>query len=140
MNRMTAYMVLASATLAIAAPLRAGDCCGERCDICGCQSQCQKICKIVKETKKVPVVKYDVECEDFCIPGPSSRCGKKCECECDPCTGHCKHHHNWIYEPSDCAQIRTKKKLVKIETTKEVPSYKWVVQKVCGHCCQCGRV
>ena len=44
----------------------------------------------------------------------------------------CVRKENW--QPSDCAQVRTKHLLVKREVSKEVPAYKWEVQKVCGAC------
>jgi hypothetical protein len=40
-----------------------------------------------------------------------------------------------VYQPT-CAQVRTKRVLVKKEIEKEVPAYKWVVEEVC---CQCGQ-
>jgi hypothetical protein len=93
------------------------------CDHCGCQSDCHKICRVVCETKKVPKIEYDCECEDFCVPGPSCR-----TTVCDEC-GNKKH----VYTPG-CGEVRTRTKLVKKETMEEKVVYKWVVQTVCGNC------
>jgi hypothetical protein len=61
------------------------------------------------------------------VPGPSDHCVTRDECGC-------KQH---VYTPT-CAQVRTRKVLVKNETFTEVPSYKWVVENVCGPCaCKC---
>jgi hypothetical protein len=105
----------------------AGECC-DHCDRCGCQSACRKVCRVVCETKKVPKVTYSCECEDFCVPGPSSH-----SVACDEC-GKKKH----IYTPT-CAEVRSRKKLVKHETFEEVPSHKWVVETMCDACAsKCG--
>ena len=95
------------------------------CDHCGCQASCQKVCRLVCETKKVPKITYDCQCEDFCVPGPSIR-----STACDEC-GH-KHH---VYTPQ-CAKLRTRTKLIKNETTEEKVVYKWVVENVCCDCAQ----
>lgn len=99
------------------------------CNRCGCHQNCRKVCRLVCGTKKEKKTEYSCECEDFCVPGPSERCGTKCECNrlgikcCHP-----------VYKPV-CAKVRTKRVLVKKEVTKEVPEYKWVVEEVC---CKCG--
>ncbi|MBI3840087.1 MAG: hypothetical protein HY288_19360 [Planctomycetia bacterium] len=97
----------------------AGDC----CDRCGCESACRKVCRAVRETKKVPKVTYSCQCEDFCVPGPSDH-----SVVCDEC-GNKKH----VYTQT-CAHMRTRKKLVKHETVEEVPSHKWIVETVCDAC------
>jgi hypothetical protein len=114
------------------------DCDDNKCDVCGCHANCNKICRLIKGTKKVSKTCYDCKCEDFCIPGPSKLCGVCWVNEKDPCTGcvKCVRKENW--QPSDCAQVRTKHMLVKREVSKEVPAYKWEVQKVCRACaCKC---
>jgi len=111
----------ALALVGVPTAVRAGDCCAH----CGCHSNCCKVCRLVCETKKVSKPEYDCECEDFCVPGPS-----KCTIECDECGNKKK-----IYTPS-CASIHTRRKLVKKEVTKEVKSYKWVVEDLCGNCAQ----
>ncbi len=140
MNRVAIYLVLVGASLAFAPSAQAGGCGCERCDFCGCHCQCEKTCKLIVGTKIVPKVTYCAECEDICIPGPSRPCGKTCDCDVNPCTGCVEHHKtiNWI--PNPCGCIRTKAKLVKIETPKKVPTYKWVVVRVCGNCAKCGHL
>lgn len=100
------------------------------CDHCGCQQNCRKVCKLVCEKKKETTTEYTSECEDFCIPGPSHKCGVRYEH--DECGGH--PHRKIIWQPT-CAKVHTRKKLVKKEVTKEVPDYKWVVEE---YCCICG--
>ena len=47
---------------------------------------------------------------------------------CDECG-----HKKYTYTPT-CAQVRTRKKVVKHETMEEKPSYRWVVENVCDAC------
>ena len=109
-----------------------------RCAHCGCQSSCQKVCRLVCEEKKVPVVCWGCECEDFCVPGPSHRDCKHCESVCDDCDPKICHKpksfswYDWL--PASNAQIYTKTKLMKKTVTKTVPSYKWVVEDLCCEC------
>jgi hypothetical protein len=100
------------------------------CNHCGCQQHCKKVCRLICGTKTEVKPVYCCECEDFCVPGPSVRCGVKCEC--NRLGIKCCHA---TYKPT-CAEVRTKKVLVKKEVEKEVPAYKWVVEEVC---CQCGQ-
>lgn len=95
----------------------------DHCAHCGCNCCCQKVCRVVCTTKKVPKTTYTCECEDFCVPGKSEHCVTRDEC------GKKKH----VYTPT-CAYVRTKKKLVKHETNQEVPTYKWVVEYLCDNC------
>lgn len=111
-------LVLASWTL----PCLATDDC-DRCEGCGCAANCCKVCRCVPSTKKVTKVTYSVECEDFCVPGKSDR-----SVACDEC-GHKKH----VYTPT-CAQVHTRRNLIKHETVKEVPTTKWVVENLCHEC------
>ncbi len=104
----------------------------ECCNHCGCQCQCCKVCKLVPEVKKVPKVTYCCECEDFCVPGPSCIVGYQCQADDDCDCGRHKHPEP-IWKPS-CGCVRTRKKLVKIETMKEVKGYKCVVVNLCPHC------
>jgi hypothetical protein len=116
--------ILCCAALALAsvpATALAGDCCAH----CGCHSNCCKVCRLVCETKKVTKPEYGCECEDFCVPGPS-----KCTIECDECG-----HKTKVYTPC-CASVHTRTKLTKKDVTKEVKSYKWVVEDLCGKCAQ----
>jgi hypothetical protein len=102
---------------------------GEFCHHCGCQRNCRKVCRLVCETTKEKKTEYSCECEDFCLPGPSKKCGVKVECDC---TGH---HRKIIWKPT-CAKVHTRKKLVREEKTKEVPTFKWEVDV---YCCVCGK-
>jgi hypothetical protein len=116
------------------------------CQRCGCQSQCQKVCRVVCEMKEVKEVCYSCKCEDFCVPGPSCKCGEVCEC--DPChASGCKcfdcllgRHHGkscrTVWQPSCEATLHTRNKLYKREIKKQVPTYKWVVEYCCDQC-QC---
>jgi len=140
MNRVVIYLVLLGTSAIMAAPVQAGGCGCERCDFCGCSAQCEKTCKLVVGTKTVPKITYCAECEDICIPGRSTKCGKTCDCDVNPCTGCVEHSSKTVWEPNPCGCIRTKAKLVKIETPKQVPTYKWVVVRVCGNCAKCGHL
>ena len=42
-----------------------------------------------------------------------------------------------MWSPSRCAEVRTRKILIKNEVKKKVPSYKWVVETVCSECGCC---
>jgi hypothetical protein len=132
-------LVLAIFACALSGLARAGEGC---CDHCGCQSPCQRICRLVCEPKKVDLVCYGCECEEFCIPGPSMRGCKHCEIVCDSCAD-CAAANGpsqqakkfvWFDWMPGCATIHTRKKLVKKTVTKTVPSYKWVVEDVCRRC------
>ncbi len=115
---------------------QAGDCCGQ----CGCQCPVRKVCRLVCEMKTEKKTVYDCKCEDFCVPGPSECVGTKCPtCE-DTCKCQCRlerwfaeHCPEKIYKPT-CAEVHTKKLLVKKTVEKKVPSYKWVVEYVCDGC------
>lgn len=99
-----------------------GDDCG-CCASCGCQSACTKVCRAVPGTKKVTKVEYSVKCEDFCVPGPSTRTHV-----CDECG-----HKKTVYTPT-CAEVRTRKVLVKKEVVTKVPTTQWVVEDLCASC------
>ena len=106
------------------------DCCAR----CGCHCRVKKVCRLVPDKKKVTEVEFDCKCEDFCTPGPSKLCGEKCHCDCKSPRGHtCEK----IWQPS-CGCVRTRHVLMKREVTKEVPSYKCVVEYVCERCCDDG--
>jgi hypothetical protein len=79
----------------------------------------------VCETKKVPKITYDCECEEFCVPGPSQCCTV-----CDECG-----HQRKVYTPT-CGKLRSRTKMVKHETFEEQVVYKWVVESVCCSCAQ----
>jgi hypothetical protein len=106
------------------------------CDHCGCHSNCRNVCRVIRETKMVPETTYSCECEDFCVPGRSVRCGTRCECDTDcECPEHCHGVPNYV---PGCATVRTRKKLVKHVVCKPVQSYRWVVEYLCEGCaCEC---
>jgi hypothetical protein len=117
--------VTAVAVFLLGVPAQAG----HFCHHCGCQRDCKKVCRLEVKTKKKKDVEYSCECEDFCVPGPSKRCGFRIDSDCN---GH--PQRTFIWQPQ-CAKVYTRKKLVAKEVTKEVPDYKWVVEK---YCCVCG--
>ena len=115
---------------------------GDRCGHCGCNACCEKVCRLVVEDKKVQITCWGCECEDFCEPGPSCRSCKNCEEVCNFCGENgsekiCSQPkkfvwYDWI--PNPCAEVHTKKKLMKKTVTKTVPGYKWVVEDLCATC------
>jgi hypothetical protein len=102
---------------------------GYFCKHCGCQRDCRKVCRFVCETKEEAKTEYTCECEDFCLPGASKKCGLYFQRDCNGV------HRKVIWQPT-CAKVHTRKKLVKKQTKKEVPNYKWVVEE---YCCVCGQ-
>lgn len=111
------------------------------CSHCRCQSSCRKVCRLVCEEKKVEVICLGGKCEDFCLPGPSKRGCRHCEELCATCPSCAKDGvvagpkkfvwYEWI---PGCAKLHTKNKLMKKVETKKIPSYKWVVEDLCGRC------
>ena len=120
-------MALAIALAASASTCEAGH---QFCNHCGCKQHCKKVCRLICGKKKEVKTEYSCECEDFCIPGRSVKCGVKCEC--NRLGIKCCHA---VLKPV-CAEVRTKRVLIKKEVEKEVPAYKWVVEEVC---CECGQ-
>ena len=103
-------------------------CAQECCCSCGCLTCIRKVCHVKCETKKVPKTIYSCECEDFCVPGPSKKCGYECEVDCHGC----EHRKiNWIPQ---CAKVHTRNKLKKTTVDKEEKTYKWVVETFCEKC------
>jgi hypothetical protein len=94
------------------------------CQRCGCACQVTKVCQLTCETKKVPETKFSMECEDFCVTGPT----KKCNCQGQGCP-HCRPTG-----APDWASMFTRKKLMKTVTEKEIKVYKWVVVDLCAQC------
>jgi hypothetical protein len=111
------------------------------CDHCNRDCGCRKVCRLVCEEKKVEITCWGVECEDFCLPKHGKPGCKHCELVCDEDCGdpEQKVHtgpkkfvwHDWC---AGGAKIYTKKKLMKKVVTKKVPTYKWVVEDLCGEC------
>ena len=120
-------------------PARAGeDCCAD----CGCIAECRKVCRLVCEDREIEAVCWGCQCEDFCVPGPSTPCCQDCEKICGACPG-CKGEGvyaeprellwtRWL--PGCTARISTKKKLMRRIETRKVPGYKWVVEDLCADC------
>ena len=118
---------------------------GGCCTDCGC-----KTCKLVCETKTIKVIRWGCECEDVCLAPKScegcTRCDGECSPSCDSCGCNKKPDTHIVWKewtPGECGDVRTRKKLVKYEVTKVVPSFKWVVEKCesCGcasSCAPCG--
>jgi hypothetical protein len=112
------------------------------CDHCGQAAACQKVCRLVCETKKVEITCWGCKCEDFCVPGPSKPGCKHCETICQDCDQGCDPNgvhvlpqkFAWTEWIPGYATIRTRKKLMKKTITKTIPSYKWVVEDLCPHC------
>jgi len=100
---------MVSATVPTIAADYEPNCCG----FCG-NSNCNKVCRVVCEMKDVKEVRYKVVCEDFCVPGRSSKCG---------CS--------WI---PGCGDVHTKRKLVKYEVSCKKPSWKYLVEDLCPSC------
>lgn len=105
------------------------------CDRCGCACAPRKVCRMVCETKKVPKTTYSGQQEDFCVPGPSDRV----RCKDGSTSGeHCNDEpynkkRNWLWYPQ-CAEVKTRTKLVKTVTEKEEVTVKWVVEYLCPDC------
>jgi len=128
------WMFAGCVVLTFAASLSA-----ECCKHCGCDDGCRKVCHLKCDVKKETKIEYSVECEDFCVPCKSEKVGYECKCHTKHCLLGCKEVccEKPVYEPTG-AQIHTKKKLIKHEVTKEVPTYKWVVETLCDDCaCRC---
>jgi hypothetical protein len=110
------------------------------CSHCGCTTHCRAVCRCVPSTEEKKETCFECKCEDFCVPGPSIFCGRKCEAmplpesECG-CPQNCCISWN-VWKPR-CAQVRTKRVLVVHEVKKEVPSHKWEVEYLCDECRQC---
>jgi hypothetical protein len=122
-----------------------------RCDHCGCNRGCQKVCRLVCEEKKVDVICWGCKCEDFCVPAPSTPGCRHCENICETCdaAGDCTKPRSqvkkfvWTDWTPSCAKIYTKKKLMQRVVSKKIPSYKWVVEDLCPECeanCPCAAI
>jgi hypothetical protein len=128
----TLSMIMLIALGAFVSQAQAGHHCG--CPSCGC-ARVKKICRLVEDVKKTTVFCYKVECEDFCIPGPSPCCGTKCVPNDCPCIGTGFHKEIIFGKPCGCGKIRTKKSLVKVPVDKEMRIWTCKVERVC---CGCG--
>jgi len=113
------------------------------CAHCGCHERVTKICRFVREEKKITATCWGVEEESFCVNGPSCEGCKHCETICEKdkrdktdakvCSvPKTLTWTNWM--PRANTSIFTKKKLMKKTVTKSVPSFRWVVEDLCDHC------
>jgi hypothetical protein len=129
----TLWILTLVAMGALVSQAQAGHHCG--CPSCGCQN-IKKVCRLVPEFKKTTTFCYDCKCEDFCLPGPSPCCGKKCVPNtCSTCFGTGCHKEHIYGKPCFCGHIRTRKVLIKIPVTKETKVWVCKVERVC---CGCG--
>lgn len=121
----------AAIVFAASAKLQAGAPC---CESCGCQPCTRKVCRLVCETKEEIKKTYCCKCEDFCIPGRSTRCKNPCDCHwwCCLCCDH------YTYKPT-CGCVRQRVVLETKEEKKKVPAYKCVVEEVCTRCGHCAK-
>lgn len=110
------------------------------CAHCGHSGNCCKVCRLVKEEKKVDITCWGVKCEPWCIPCHSKRGCKHHEVVCDDCDEDDDEistkpkkfvWYEWI---PGCAKIHHKKKLMKKTVSKKISSYKWVVEDLCKKC------
>lgn len=115
---------------------------GRFCAGCRGRHSCMRVCRLVREEKKVEVVCWGWACEDFCIPPPSRPGRRHCETVCDeyvggdPAPPHAKARKftwtDWI--PGCATRLNTKNKLMKKVVTKKVPSFRWEVEDLCPAC------
>ena len=110
------------------------------CLHCGCRdSKCCKVCRLVKEDRKITTTCWGMKDEDFCVPAPSTPECKHCEpvCQTDPRSGvtSCQKKLVWTsWIPGCGGDVMTRHKLMKKTVTKTVPSFKWVVEDLCPKC------
>lgn len=115
---------------------------GGLCHHCRCHASCRKVCRLVCEEKKVEIVCWGGKCEEFCLPPPSKPKCRHCELICGTCESCAKEGvsakpkkfvwFEWI--PGCATRLATKNKLMKKVVTKKVPTYKWVLEDLCGKC------
>ena len=103
-----------------------------RCADCGCASF-RKVCRLVCEMKEDIDYEYDVDHDDYCLPGVSKIKGRRWVDDCNSLFG-CRKVLDW--QPRCTCKIRTRKTLVKVPVVKKMPTYGCVVDRVC---CQCGK-
>ena len=140
-RRMALRSLLTASAVAICVRFPTEAMAGEGCcSRCGCNAnRCKKICRLVQEDRKITTTCWGVECEDFCVPGPSTPNCKQCDTVCNPAAGDkvCSQPKrivwtSWI--PGCGPEIFTKRRLMKKTVTKTVPSFKWVVEDACPDC------
>lgn len=110
------------------------------CSHCGQTGSCQKICRLVCEDKKVEVICWGYQCEDFCVPCHGKRGCEHCDMVCEECSPNADGVHSkpkrfiWFDWTPTKATMYTRTKLMKKITSKKVPTYKWVVEDLCENC------
>jgi hypothetical protein len=113
-------------------PAAAADPRDGRCDQCGGCAGVLKVCVPKPKEREIKKTCWSYKCEDFCIPGPSEYCGRKCgKDECG----------SWSYDiwKATCAAVRTKKVPVKTEVIRKVPGVEWKPEERCASCRGQGR-
>jgi len=131
-------LIAASVYAGLPAMARASEGC---CSHCGCSSnRCRKVCRLVSEDRKITTTCWGMECEDFCVPGPSTPECKHCEMVCENGPEEkqvCVQPKRLVWTswiPGCGQEIFTKRKLMKKTVTTKVPSFKWVVEDLCAEC------
>ncbi len=152
-------LILITTIIALVVPARIA-CCQEACDAsgisllswlhpkkhaccnCGCEHGCRKVCKLVEDEREVTTTCWGIATEEFCVPSAGHVGCKHCEEVCGDCVANDKENvsakpkklvwYDWL--PSKCAELKTRKKLVKQEVTKKVVGYKWKVVDLCESC------
>lgn len=111
------------------------------CAHCGRGARhCRKVCRLVCEDKKITTICWGMQCEEICVPGPSTPDCKHCEMvypktpEDKKISAQPKRFvwTSWI--PGRSADVVTKRRLMKKTVTKTVPSFKWVIEDACQEC------
>ncbi len=112
------------------------------CGHCGCDRGCVRVCRLVRETKEIEVTFWACCDEDVCVPGPACRGRERSvaievqgpqdgDCNCIGCLCQRLSWHRW--SPGK-ATIKSRKKLYKKTVTREIPTYRWVVEDICPAC------
>jgi hypothetical protein len=113
---------------------------GENCEHCQSKPGCKKVCRLVREEKKVAITCWGCLHEDFCVPGPSKPGCKHREQVCADCPADSTavktgpKHFVWFDWIPGRAKVYTRHKLMKKTETRTVPSYRWVIENVCDEC------
>ncbi|MBL9123299.1 MAG: hypothetical protein JNG90_06670 [Planctomycetaceae bacterium] len=118
-----AWIVLSPGFVAAAPPKEV-----PKCDRCGATDCClKKFCKPVPVELEVKDVCFDCKCEDFCVPGRS--CLIDTICHEDDCGCWVER----VWKPT-CAEVRTRKVMVKKEVVRKSQSFNWEMQRLCPAC------
>ena len=107
----------------------------DHCQQCGCACTPQKVCRSICEVKKVPETVYSTTCEEICVAGPS-------EAFCSPaCDDGASRRWWWpwgqrsqVQYVPQCAELRTRTKLVKKTVDKDKVVYRWSIEALCPTC------